>query len=82
VTGFTNKEHNQVTTSIGLSTDRIYILIWHISSFNEEEAWFIEKHLFDLVLIDVMLDCQFFQNITQPQETVNVHERSSCHWLL
>ncbi|MCZ7548558.1 MAG: hypothetical protein M5U11_05295 [Anaerolineales bacterium] len=77
-----DKEHDSITTCIGLTTGGVHIFIGHVSMLDKEVARFVEKDLLNFILDDMMLDFQFFQNVTQPEKTVNVHPRRSSQWSL
>ena len=48
-------------------------LPWPMAFLNEPIVWGIKEHIFNLILSDVMLYDQLFDDVREPDEIIDVH---------
>lgn len=72
---FIDKENYEVTSCVSLTGRIIDIFTSVVSFLNKVNFRPVCKYLSDFLWRDLMFPRQFFNNIVQPNETLNLHVR-------
>ena len=68
-----NEEYHKISAIICLTKCRIDIFFLSVSSLNEEISRSIKEDFLSFILSNMMFDCQFFNEIWQPNKVINKH---------
>jgi hypothetical protein len=68
-----DKQHRQVPAGFRLTQSNVNVFAFAFALLDEPELWLPGQHLFDFMGLNVVLEGEFVNNGSEPDDAFNVH---------